>query len=395
MTEITVRGDGPSAFAPTPPEAIHAALEQWVGGMAASVRGAEYMVDTPMCPDSFWPLPAGTKSKAPKQMLPNEDRESFMARRQVATYTLGAVVRYGLQLGLPPEVAVQGIFTVGGRMSMYAEQMVALVKSRGHGHRVVERTRERCTIEVRRQGETEWVQFTYTIDDAIAAGHVPGKGPNANLGTWPDGKPKTGGNEKYLSDPAAMLYARVSSIGCRTEFPDVLRGLVSYEEVQDERRAEPVEVTVEPAARVTAASILAGSGSTGQPGAKAAAQVIAEAAAPTEVDAPPEPEVTRAVLPASATILEVIRALFEVHGIAGRSNKDKANRLAVFSAALGREITAPPELTDDEARMVRDNLMGESGKRLVAEALGREYPPAEDQDPTTDPSWGTDGGEPA
>ena len=404
MTEIATRQPGAVELAPTPPEAVTAAIEQWVGGMAAAVRGAEYIVDTPLCPDSYWPVPAGQKSKAPKQMLPGETRESFLARRQVAVYTLGGIVRYGLQLGLPPEVAMQGIFMIGGRPSMYAEQMVGLVKSRGHSHRIILRSTEECVVHVRRLGDQEWQEFTYTIDDAIRAGHVPGQGPNANLGKWPDGKPKTGGNEKYLTEPATMLYCRASSIACRAVFPDVLRGLVSYEETIDERVSVVVEPAPAPAVRVTADEIRARV----QP---------AKPAAPAPA---PEPEVQRMVMPVSKPQLELIKAIFERAGMGSRAAAVRADRMRVLSVLVDRPIEDPRDLTGDEGKLIIDTLgLEENASRVIAETLDRPWPVApapdteatpeqaawapltqhagdvtevadaagEDHDPTVDPEW--------
>lgn len=372
-TELAVPDQGAAltTFTPTSPDQITAALEQWVGGMAASVQGAEYIVDTPMCPDAFWPLPAGTKSKFPKQMLPNEDRDSYLARRRVAAYTLGSVVRYGLQLGLPPEVAVQGIFTVGGRMSMYAEQMVALIKRHGHEHRVTERTATRCAVEVRRRGTDRWIEFEFTIEQAIEAGYVPKKGPNANPGTWPDGKPKEGGgNAKYLTDPAAMLYARASSIACRTEFPDVLRGLVTYEEMLDEQRAAPVDVHVEVVEpqRPRASAILAAA-APAEPEAAPVAVVEPERPAP-----PTEPDpVTRAVLPVTDAQLRKLGAVFTDLGVKGKG--ERAGRLAVASRITGRTLASSKELTLDEARTLIDTLEA-NGPAIAAEVLGWADEPA-------------------
>ena len=401
-----------ATFAPTPSEAISAALEQWVGGVAASVRGAEYIVDTPMCPDSFWPLPAGvTSSKAPKQLVGSEDRESFLARRQVAAYTLGAVVRYGLQLGLPPEVAVQGIFPIGGRMSMYAEQMVALVKSHGHGHRVIERTRERCIVEVCRRGTDEWHRFEFTFADAVAAGYVPNQGPNdKDHGLWPSGDAKKSpGNEKYLTDPATMLYARVSSIACRIEFPDVLRGLTSYEDVLDEQRVTAVASDLEPARaevrreaeRTSAAAILARAEqatpvAVSEPD-SGAAQVRMSEAAPS---VPAEPEVHRYVMPISKAQGELIKAAFEKHGYGGRANAVRDQRMAVVSKLIGKPISDPRELTGDEARIIIDHIGPDSGAQVIAEILDpghledaagtQEAETGETYDPTTEAGWARD-----
>jgi hypothetical protein len=410
-TEVAVpQQQGALSFVPTSPEQITAALEQWVGGMASAVRGAEYIVDTPMCPDSFWPTPPNTKTNAPKQLLPGETREAYLERRQVATRTLGAVVRYGLQLGLAPEVAVQGIFTVGGRMSMYAEQMVALIKSHGHGHRVVERTAQRCVIEVCRKGADRWIQFEFTIEQAIDAGYVPGKGPNANPGTWPDGKPKKGGgNQKYITDPAAMLYARASSIGCRTEFPDVLRGLVTYEEMQDEQR-QLVDITAHvdvstPAERPTKAAIIAAAN-----GVQAAGNMpenIPADVTPTPVAAP-EPEVTRAVLPISDQQMRMLGAVMAQLGVTGTGMRER--RLTIASSIVDRPLSSSKELTQDEASTVIDTLVSilndPEGPRRLQELEACDPAPAQDAasvvlddddyDPTIEAGYGDmDGAEAA
>jgi hypothetical protein len=234
----------------TPSEAVTKAIHAWVSGLDIAVQGAEFIVDTPACPDSFWPLPADKKvsaipGKNPKLQLPDESRESYLARRMVAAQTVGSVVRYGLGLGLAPEVALNGIFVIGGRYSMYAEQMVALIKSHGHKHRVIERTAERCVVEVRDRNETDWETFEFTMEAAITAGYVKGKGPNTGKDEWK-------GNDKYNTDGPGMLYARVSSIACKTKFPDVLRGMVTYEEMQDERARDDDQVRV---TRVTAQDI--------------------------------------------------------------------------------------------------------------------------------------------
>lgn len=405
-------------LAPTAPEQVTAALEHWVGGMVASVRGAEYIVDTPMCPDAFWPLPPGvTSCKAPKQRIGNEDQDSYLARRKVAAYTLGSVVRYGLQLGLPPEVAVQGIFTVGGRMSMYAEQMVALVKSQGHGHRVVERTRERCVVEVCRRGTDEWHAYPFSLEDAVSAGYVPDQGPNAgDHGKWPDGKPKKSpGNAKYVADPAAMLYARASSIACRTEFPDVLRGLVTYEEVQDEQRSAPVEVhaeVIEPSrpVRDRASAVLAAAlPASVAPPVEAGAVAAQEPTSGPAAEAPVEPQLT---LPVSKGQLDRIKALFEGLGMGGRAAAVRADRMAVLSHIVERQIDDPRQLDNGEASFVLDNLTAEAVDvalgRTAAPAPADEVPtapaaaehggdvdPYADHDPTTGDDWPMDGAEAA
>lgn len=381
------------AAVPTPSDAVTAAVHAWVSGLDVAMQGADYIVDTPACPDSFWPLPADVKvwnipGKNPKLRLPNEDQESFLIRRRIAAQTVGFVVRYGLGLGLAPEVALNGIFVIGGRPSMYAEQMVALVKSQGHGHQVIERTAERCTVQVKHRDETDWQEFTFTFQDAIDAGYVKGMGPNEGMNEW--NKPKTGGNEKYTTNPKAMLYARVSSIACKTVFPDVLRGMVTYEEVQDERSREPQEETPVrvTAAPTTAAAIrarIAPAESVSQSAAETAA-VVRDLVADVDGALPdvlgPEPLAPRTWDQINRTFVDL--------GVVG--DGQKAMRLTVISHILGRPIGRGSEMTADEGHVVLDNLSFEVVQLALqpppATPAEGEYDSTEDQDPTMRPGWG-------
>lgn len=408
---------------PSPSSAVATALQEWVGGMAASVEGAEFIVDTPMCPDAFWPLPAAVKvskipGRNPKLVLPGEDQATWAQRRTIARNTLAAVVRYGLQLGIPPEVAAQGIFIIGGRMAMYAEQMVALIKMRGHGHRiavrdgVLQRSRGRVTVEVCRKGTDVWIPTTFTITDAIDMGYVPGMGPNADLGKWPDGTPKTGGNEKYLTDPAAMLYARASSIACRTEFPDVLRGLMTVEEMLDEQRArQEVEVTVEastPRPRASAAALLARTALSeaedeavrGEPETQPAERQGPPTEAVTVADPEPQPEpragqesgpvVERAVLPISPGQTRDLMDQFRGLGIGGRSAGGRESRLAVARHVVGRDVKSAAELTSDEAEQLVSRLRVD-GWAVLESVLGVQPDPGGHDVPVEDPPGDPEG----
>jgi hypothetical protein len=378
VTIETISRPGEVATAVTPSEAVTAAITQWVAGLDLAMKGAAYVVDTPACPDSFWPLPAEVKVKDipdrnPKLRLPDEDEESFQARRRVAIHTVGTVVEYGLTLGLPPEVALNGIFIIGGRYAMYAEQMVALVKSRGFGHRVVERGTDRCVVEVQRGAGQEWQPFEFTMEQAVIAGYVKGKGPNTGRNDWK-------GNDKYNTDPASMLYARASSIACKTVFPDVLRGLITVEEARDEQRTiagEVVEATAtDRPAPPRAAAALSAARPPAAPPADPAPVVGADRAATPQPD--PHPLDPRQW---DAINREFVR--LEVVG-----DGQKASRLKVISAIVGREVTQGRELTADEGRLVLDNLAGEGGFRVVADALDA---PAAEETSATAPDDGEQG----
>lgn len=339
----------------TPSEAVTAAVHAWVAGLDVAIQGAQFVVDTPACPDSFWPLPPDVKvakipGKNPKLQLPDEPRESYLARRMVAVQTVGSVVRYGLGLGLPPEVALQGIFVIGGRYAMYAEQMVALIKSRGHKHRVVERSAAQCVVEVKHRDESDWEQFTFTMEDAITAGYVKGKGPNTGSNDWK-------GNDKYNTDPKGMLYARVSSIACKTKFPDDLRGMATYEELQDERAADNADVRV--ITNVTASDISQRTAlpQVPQPVAQSEASTVQQEVPQTGPPAAQPAQDAPAAETGEASTLEQRQAL----GVALRvldlgGTDDKVAALKVISAIAGRVVTATSDLARSEADTVLAKL---------------------------------------
>lgn len=420
---------------PSPSEAVTQAIHEWVSGLGVAMQGAEYIVDTPACPDSFWPLPSGVKAwnipdKNPKLRLPDESEESFGIRRRIAAQTAGFVVRYGLGLGLAPEVALNGIFIIGGRPSMYSEQMVALVKSHGHGHQVIERTAESCTIQVKHRNDDEWQRFTFTMDDAIQAGYVPGKGPNEGKDQW--GKDRKGGNAKYLTDPKTMLHARVSSIACKIVFPDVLRGMASFEEVQDDLSLARDDEEDTPPKPTTAASIrerlpqieATSLRPTEQEDAAMTAAAVADlvkdvddAMADDTVTEPapatPEPQKVAPLTPATWNAINRKFVDLEVIG-----DGQKAARLAVISHILGHPITRGSEMTADEGQTVLDNLTldvvwqalpdSEVRARVAQIAKPTDPEPATENqaaqpvadpneyDPTDEPGWGQmDGSEAA
>ena len=357
----------------TPSEAVTSAIHAWVSGLDIAVQGAQFIVDTPACPDSFWPLPPDVKiwqipGKNPKLRLPNESEESFLTRRRIAAETVGFVVRYGLGLGLAPEVSLNGIFVIGGRPSMYADQMVALIKSHGHKHRVVERSAERCVVRVKHRDESEWEEFTFTMQDAIGAGYVKGKGPN---------KDNKSGNDKYNLDPKAMLYARASSIACKAKFPETLRGMATYEELQDERSQERDEVRT--ITTVTAKDIK-----------KRAA--LAAPTQPAETTPAADPEPTVPML--DARQWDAINRRFVELEVVG--DGQKAARLTVISRIVDRPIARGGELTATEGQLVLDNLAGNLGFEVVGQALGTPAATepvtddAEPDDTTTDDAEPTD-----
>ena len=126
--------------------------------------------------------------------------------------TLAAML-FGRELGLPPIASLQSLFSVDGRVGLYAQAMRALVLSRGHEYRIVSNDSSRCVLEGRRAGQDEWSRFSFSFQEAKDAGLV-------NKNNW----------KGYAPD---MLLARATARMCRGIFPDVILGMSTAEEIQD------------------------------------------------------------------------------------------------------------------------------------------------------------------
>lgn len=127
----------------------------------------------------------------------------------------------GRELGMPAMAALRSVHIIEGKHSLSAELMVALVLKSGLAEyfRLVESTDEICTYETKRRGAPEPLRLSYTIEQAEKAGLLfvrQGKKP----GPW-------------HKMPKQMLRARCKSELARLEYPDLLAGLYTPEELRD------------------------------------------------------------------------------------------------------------------------------------------------------------------
>ena len=122
----------------------------------------------------------------------------------------------GRELGMPAMGALRSVHIIEGKHSLSADLMVALVLKSGNGgvlpggriHR-----HQACTFETKRKGAPQPQRLSYTIDDAEKAGI-------ARKGNW-------------AKMPKQMLRARAKSELARLEYPDLLAGLYTPEELRD------------------------------------------------------------------------------------------------------------------------------------------------------------------
>lgn len=153
-----------------------------------------------------------------------------------------AAILYGGELGLNPIQSLQRVVPIHGMPSLEARTMVGLLKARRYRVRTTAQSDESVTVE----GwdlDGEHYTSTWTIERATRAGYVPTI--DERTGKYKlNANGKLIGNEKYLTDPQAMLKAKAQSEVCREMAPDVLLG-ISYtsEELESEQWDGTVSVT--------------------------------------------------------------------------------------------------------------------------------------------------------
>lgn len=178
------------------PDLLDPETDSWIATVADVARLAAYLCDTDF-------VPRAMRGNAP---------------------ATAATILYGREVGVAPLTALQTMHVINGRVGMAAELMRARVLAAGHELDVVESTAAVCRMRGRRRGSERWVEVSWSMGDARAAG-LNGDG-------W----------RKY---PRAMLVARASAELCRLAFPDVTHGMAATEEFDGD--TAPSSTTVEPA----------------------------------------------------------------------------------------------------------------------------------------------------
>lgn len=303
-----------------------------------------------------------------------------------------AAILYGGELGLNPIQSLQKVVPIHGMPSLEARTMVALVNSRGYKVRTTSQSNDSVTV-MGRDLDGEAYEATWTIERARQAGYVPEIDEKT-------GKYKTNkngnllGNEKYLTDPIAMLKAKAQSEVCREIAPEILLGIAyASEELESERWDDsalpPAPAERRASAPVTADEIL-GDPEPAPAKAKRKAKAKAEPGLepqdaevvddPTPDTTGPNPgqdggneqsdggEPSPAATPPSDSADQgsdlrksargkLTGAIFSMFGDVGLSkDENREDRLIVIEAIVGRPVASSNELTDDELQNLRNGL---------------------------------------
>jgi hypothetical protein len=138
----------------------------------------------------------------------------------------------GLDLGISPASALRNIHVVEGKPYLSSQLKVALCVARRdvcRYFRLVESTAERATWETWRVDRKEPEKYTFTIDQARRAGLLD-RGDDPKKNNW----------NRF---PENMLRARAASVLVDTVYQDVVTGVQTTEEGQDEGVLAMAEVS--------------------------------------------------------------------------------------------------------------------------------------------------------
>ena len=153
-------------------------------------------------------LPAANNWQLLKQQARELINSNFLPSGIKTPEQAVAIILKGREIGVPPMQALSHIHVINGKPTLSAELMLAQILKYHPRTKISypERSGERCTIKVQREG-SEPSTFTFSMTDAELAGVTKNS-------TW----------QKY---PRAMLHARCVSEMARSLFPDAIAG-VSY-----------------------------------------------------------------------------------------------------------------------------------------------------------------------
>ena len=136
-------------------------------------------------------------------------------RNNVAGTT--AAILYNREIGLPPMTGLNAVHVIKGKVGISAEMMRAQVLAAGHELWFEETNTSYCVISGRRAGSDRVTTVKYSESDAKTAGLFT--------------------NDNYKKNPRRMYQARATSELCALIFADVIRGMVSSEELEAEADA--------------------------------------------------------------------------------------------------------------------------------------------------------------
>lgn len=298
-------------------------LERWVHAASNAHKLVAPLIGTPWVPAAYQP-------KVDPRASDEEKARAF----EIAVASGTAAVLYGSSLGIDPLMALQQVYVISGRPALYAKMMVALVQSRGHEVWTEDQSDTRAVVCGRRKGSTHTERITITMDMARKAG-------------WTR-------NQKYAETPQDMLWARAASRVCDRIASDVLKGIPSVEEAQDDE-------VLRAAAEVGQRTVRAPKPRPALPAAEEPPLDVDEVTAPVPVAAEEPTE-------EPATPMMTGPQQRKLHALLKESDRgDRDVGLVYIAGVIDRQVESTKDLTKVEAGRVIDALEAEQSEPSLVE----------------------------
>lgn len=199
-------------------------------------------------------------------------RSGMAPKGMEAPETIAVAIEMGLELGLPPMQALQNIAVINGRPGVFGDALAAQVRASGK------------LAEFR-----EWSEGTFPNDDYAAVcfsrrqGQPPEEAVTTEFSIADAKKAKLWAKDgPWQGYPKRMLQMRARAYNLRDNFPEVVKGFRTVEELRDIPPEKPEPTEPDGAPTVDVEQVKATAEAAGKPRAEALADELAQVAAASE-----------------------------------------------------------------------------------------------------------------
>jgi hypothetical protein len=336
-------------------------IRTWAAELEAAAVIARQLAPTAFIPESLKRFHFDEHG----QPLNGKDGRAYRLDLDATTATAAAAILTGQELGLKPMASLRSIAVINNTPALAALTLRAVLQNAGHDIWVAESTQTRAVVRVRRAGDTEVQESTWTIDRARL---LLGNAINADRSQW-------------RKQSQAMLVARATAEGARWIAADAILGIPYIaEELIDELEGGTAPLAIEApvdgdgAPDLGAATVRPKRTVSRRKTPARAAALPAGAPLPRPADEPPAVAAANArdvppdAEPAPGKITKP--QLDKLHaGLRDIGVNDRDKGLDLVSTWAGRRVDSTAKLTEVEAHAVIESI---EAVRAVAARQGAE-----------------------
>lgn len=234
-------------------------------------------------------------------------------------------IQMGLDIGLPPLQALQGIAVINGRPSVWGDAALAVVQGSANFEWIDEEVSadgQSATCRIKRRGNPNPIERTFTMADAKTANLAGKEGP-------------------WRTYPRRMLQMRARAWAMRDGFSDALRGIAIREEAEDVELERKADGTFEKPRRLSEVRLAPTEPAAAPPAEDSAPQRASDSREKLELTPPAEAPKATGPLKADGKIISRIIALMpQVDHRRGEKGAAKAMMVELYDADTATKLTA-------------------------------------------------------